>query len=64
MSTDTAILLFRSADNEKIGVLAARYASNLMRGKGSVLELYGLKGSTPAISRHEGFRKELESHPA
>ncbi|MBJ2196509.1 substrate-binding domain-containing protein [Barnesiella sp. CU968] len=54
---------FQGADNEKIGVLAARYASNLMRGKGSVLELYGLKGSTPAISRHEGFRKELESHP-
>lgn len=29
---------FQGADNEKIGVLAARYASNLMRDKGSVLD--------------------------
>lgn len=54
---------FQGADNEKVGESAARYASNLMHGKGKVIELYGLKGSTPAISRHEGFQKEIDKNP-
>lgn len=54
---------FQGADNEKVGESAARYASNLMYGKGKVIELYGSKGSTPAISRHEGFQKEIDKNP-
>lgn len=55
---------FQGADNEKIGHLAARYASNLLKGKGKVIEIYGLKGSTPAIGRHEGFAAEMKDHPS
>ncbi len=54
---------FQGADNEKYGEYAAKYASNLLHGKGKVLELYGLKGSTPAINRHIGFKKEIDKNP-
>ena len=51
---------FQGADNTEVGRLAARYASNLMKGKGKVIELYGLKGSTPAVGRHKGFQQEID----
>lgn len=46
------------ADDIEIGRAAARYACSLC-SKPEVLELFGLKGSTPAINRHEGFSTEL-----
>lgn len=54
---------FQGADNIKVGESAARYASNLLHGNGKVIELYGLKGSTPAVNRHEGFQREIDRHP-
>ncbi|MCM1347863.1 MAG: substrate-binding domain-containing protein [Firmicutes bacterium] len=45
-------------DNFGIGEAAARYAANLLKTGGKVLEIYGLKGSTPAIDRHNGFGRE------
>lgn len=42
-------------DNVGIGEAAAQYASHLLQGPGNILEIYGLKGSTPAIERHRGF---------
>lgn len=46
------------ADDNEIGRAAARYACSLC-SKPEVLELFGLKGSTTAINRHEGFSTEL-----
>lgn len=54
---------FQGADNTEVGRSAARYASNLMKGRGKVIELYGLRGSTPAIGRHEGFQQEIDRNP-
>lgn len=54
---------FQGADNVVIGNMAAKYASNLLKGKGKILELKGLKGSTPAVGRHSGFADELEKYP-
>lgn len=42
-------------DNYGLGRAAAHYARHLLGEGGRVLEIYGLKGSTPAIGRHEGF---------
>ncbi len=54
---------YQGADNNAIGKAAAKYAVNLMRGDGKIVELYGLKGSTPAIGRHSGFADEIALHP-
>lgn len=55
--------VFIGADNIKIGKAAGEYAAKLLNGKGSVVEMWGLKGSTPAIERHEGFIQGISDHP-
>ena len=54
---------FIGADNQVIGEAAGKYAAKLLGGKGSVIEIWGLKGSTPAIERHEGFIKGISEYP-
>ncbi|MDE6008376.1 MAG: substrate-binding domain-containing protein [Muribaculaceae bacterium] len=46
---------FQGADNQEIGKYAALNASRLTDGNARVLEIRGLKGSTPADQRHSGF---------
>ena len=41
----------------------AAYIGNLLQGNGSVVEITGLAGSTPAIERHEGFLKGMAAYP-
>jgi len=55
--------VFIGADNVKIGKAAGEYAAKLLRGKGNVVEIWGLKGSTPAIERHKGFIQGISGHP-
>lgn len=50
-------------NNYEIGLEAGRYAAALLKGKGDILEIKGLSGSSPAIARHAGFLKSLESYP-
>ena len=52
---------WQGADNEQIGRSAARYARHLGGEQFNVLEIYGLKGSTPAVGRHNGFVQGLDS---
>jgi len=47
---------FIGADNREIGKAAGEYAAQLLGGKGSVVEIKGLPGSTPAVDRSAGFR--------
>lgn len=47
-------------DNFEIGLTAGQYINNLLRGKGSILEIWGLRGSSPARDRHRGLLKALE----
>lgn len=49
------------ADNEGIGRSAARYARHLIGDGGNAIEIFGLRGSTPAEGRHVGFVREFES---
>lgn len=46
---------YQGVDNFSIGKSAAHYAHHLLDEGGKVIEIYGLKGSTPAIERHNGF---------
>ena len=51
------------ADNEVIGEAAGEYAAKLLNGKGKIVEIWGLKGSTPAIERHDGFMDGIAGNP-
>ncbi len=54
---------FIGADNELIGREAGKYAAELLKGKGKIVEITGLKGSTPAIERHDGFMEGIKDYP-
>ncbi len=55
--------VFIGADNVVIGEAAGQYAARLLNGKGKVVEIWGLKGSTPAQERHDGFMKGIRDFP-
>jgi len=46
---------FVSADNYEMGRLMGEYIVSRLGGKGKILEIKGLKGSSPADERHKGF---------
>ena len=50
---------FMGADNYVIGHLMGEYIASQLGGHGNVVEIGGLKGSSPAIERHRGFRDAL-----
>ncbi len=51
---------FVSADNYEMGRLMGEYIVSLLGGKGKVMEVLGLKGSSPADDRHKGFVDALK----
>ena len=55
---------FISADNYEMGQQMGEYIASQLEGKGRVMEVMGLKGSSPAIERHNGFVDALKSYPA
>ncbi len=52
------------ADNYEIGKAVDNYIVTQLKGKGTVAELTGLEGSTPAIDRHQGFMSAISKYPA
>jgi ribose transport system substrate-binding protein len=54
---------FIGADNRQIGAAAGKFAAEILGGKGNVVEIKGLPGSTPAIERSEGFRSAIAGFP-
>ena len=54
---------FVGADNYQIGQLAATYIAHMLSGKGKIIEIVGLPGSTPAIEREKGFSDGLRQYP-
>ena len=54
---------FISADNYEMGRQMGEYVAMELHGKGKVLEVMGLKGSSPAIERHKGFADGLKKYP-
>ena len=51
------------ADNYEIGRAVGNYIASSLRGKGNVVELTGLGGSTPAMERHQGFMAAISKFP-
>jgi len=54
---------FIGADNLSIGNEAGYFAIELLKGKGNILEITGLGGSTPAIERSKGFHEIIDKYP-
>lgn len=52
------------ADNFDIGHLAGVYLGQKLKGKGKVVEITGLPGTSASIERQQGFESALQSFPA
>lgn len=51
------------ADNYEIGYQVGEYIVSRLQGKGQIVELTGLIGSSPAVERHRGMMKALKQAP-
>lgn len=51
------------ADNYEMGRQIGTYIASRLRGEGNIVELTGLKGSTPARDRHHGLIDALSDFP-
>ncbi len=54
---------FMSADNYEMGRSMGEYIVSRLDGRGNVLEIMGLEGSSPAIERHKGFMEAIRRAP-
>ncbi len=54
---------FISADNYEMGRQMGQYIAGQLHGSGRVLEVKGLKGSSPALERHKGFSDAIAAYP-
>lgn len=53
---------FISADNYSIGRDVGKYIKSFLKPGSNILEIEGLRGSSPAIERHKGFMDEINGH--
>lgn len=51
------------ADNYQIGKMAGEYLGEVLHGKGNIVEVMGLPGSSPTIERQRGFSEGLKKYP-
>ena len=54
---------FIGADNFEAGRTMGEYIARKLGGRGNVVEIAGLNGSSPAIERHKGFMKAIGKYP-
>lgn len=54
---------FVGGDNYSIGYEAGRNLARISNGKGNILEVSGLAGSSPASDRHNGFVNAIKNYP-
>jgi len=54
---------YMGADNYEMGHMMGKYIASQMHGTGRVIEIMGLKGSSPAIERHKGFMDAMSAYP-
>ena len=54
---------FIGADNVEIGRIMGNFMADVMGEKGTVVEIQGLAGSSPADDRHRGFTEALAQYP-
>ncbi len=54
---------YMGADNYEMGHLMGEYVATRLNERDPTIEVMGLKGSSPAIERHNGFREAIAEHP-
>lgn len=54
---------FIGADNYEMGYQTGKFIVRQLQEEGNVLEIMGLKGSSPAIERHRGFVDAISKYP-
>ena len=54
---------FVSADNYEMGRQMGEYMAVQLGGQGNIMEVMGLKGSSPALERHRGFHDAITRYP-
>lgn len=54
---------FIGGDNVEAGREVARFMAKKLDGKGTVLEITGLKDASPVIERHRGFHEVMKNYP-
>lgn len=54
---------FIGADNYEMGRVMGDYMAMRLGGRGRVVEVMGLQGSSPAIERHNGFADAMRAYP-
>ena len=54
---------FMGADNYLVGKTMGELIATQMGGKGTLVEITGLKGSSAAIERHRGFAEAISAYP-
>ncbi|MDP2338582.1 MAG: substrate-binding domain-containing protein, partial [Bacteroidota bacterium] len=58
-----AYTAYIGGNNYEIGEEAGKYAARLLKGKGKIVEITGLEGSSPAVEREKGFKDVLQKYP-
>lgn len=54
---------FIGCDNYTIGKSMGTFIAQQLQGKGRVVEISGLEGSSPALERHRGFMDAIKPYP-
>ncbi len=54
---------FIGCDNYAIGKAMGNYIARQLQGKGRIVEIRGLEGSSPAMERHRGFMDAVKPYP-
>lgn len=54
---------FIGADNYIIGEILGQYVADKLNGNGNIVEIKGLKSSSPAIERSRGFSSVIKKYP-
>jgi signal transduction histidine kinase/DNA-binding response OmpR family regulator len=62
-TASSAYTAYVGADNFQVGKLAGQYAGQVLKGKGNIVEVMGLPGSSPTIERQRGFSEGLKKYP-
>lgn len=51
-------------DNVEAGRTVARFMAEKLQGKGTIVEITGLKNTSPVIERHRGFMEVMKKYPS
>lgn len=54
---------FMGTDNTQLGKMLGHYIARSIGGKGVVVEIQGLKSSSPSADRHRGFMEAIDDYP-